>query len=136
MLASLGIGGATWLAFVVIAVVVLALVGYLGAVIWILKKVSFTLGTVVVGVKAIAYATSPVAEVVSGIASNVGAIQNALRGLLGLTPASMGRGVVPAGARRPMSPADPARRSPDAPAPLPAGSGSRTRGTGRVSMRR
>jgi hypothetical protein len=123
MLASLNIGGATILAFIVVAVVVLALAGYLLAIALTLKKVSFTLGTVIIGVKAIANQTTPVAEVVGGIASNVIAIQNALRGVLGLPPAGKG-----AGAPAPAPPAPPAPAPRAAPAPAPSG------GTGPVSM--
>lgn len=131
MLGSIDIGGATIGAFVVIAVIVLALAGYLIAVATILRRVSFTLGTVIIGVRAIANQTAPVGEVVGDIATNVASIQNALRGVLGLpgigprvrvgpaaeaaslSPRSGGTGVVTAGRSRSRAPG----------------------GTGRVSMR-
>lgn len=78
----LGLGIATYIAFIIIALVVLALAGYLIAVARTLTKVSFTLGTVIIGVRSIALQTEPVEEVVAGIAADVGAIQAALRGLL------------------------------------------------------
>ena len=82
MLASLHIGLATWLAFVIIAIAVGAVAGYLIVVAWILNHVSFTVGTVLIGVRAIVYQTEPVDGVVKGILNDVTQIQNALRGLL------------------------------------------------------
>lgn len=99
MLASLGIGVATYIAFVIIAVVVVAVAGYLIAVAYVLKKVSFTLGTILIGVRAIALQTEPVNEVVTGIASDVAAIQAALRGLLPASGRPVGR--LPRGRARP-----------------------------------
>ena len=95
MLAVLGLSIATYVAFVIIAVVVLAIAGYLIVVAYVLRKVSFTLGTILIGVRSIAYQTEPVNDVVSGIAADVAAIQAALRGLLpagGRSPASLPRG--------------------------------------------
>lgn len=134
------------MAFVVIALVVLALAGYLIAIALILKKVSFTLGTVIIGVRAIANQTAPVGEVVGDIATNVISIQNALRGVLGLAPATPGRGVrgtqrasvvqpappPPPAADRPM----PERRAPDRRTPIPAAAAPPAGGTGPVSMKR
>lgn len=117
MLAVINIGGATILAFFVIAVVVLALAAYLLTIVMILKSVSFTLGTVIIGVRAIANQTAPVEEVVRDIATNVNSIQNALRGVLGLAP--VGRLGGPRGSQLP-APGTPRRRG----------------GTGVVSMRR
>ncbi|MDQ2729035.1 MAG: DUF948 domain-containing protein [Actinomycetota bacterium] len=82
VVASLGIGVATYIAFVIIAIVVLVLAGYLIAVAYVLSKVSRTLGKVIAGVDAIKDQTTPVEYVLAGIASDVGAIQGALRGLL------------------------------------------------------
>jgi hypothetical protein len=65
------------------AVLVAALAIYLIAIVWILWDVSFTLGTVLIGVRAIANQVEPVGDVVAGIAANVSAIDNALGGLLG-----------------------------------------------------
>lgn len=82
VVAVLGIGVASWIAFVIIAVVVVALAGYLIAVASLLNKVHFTLGTVVIGVRAIAEQTEPIDDVITGIAEDVAAIQVALRSLL------------------------------------------------------
>jgi len=65
------------------ALLVAAIAIYLIVVVWILRDVSFTLGTVLIGVRAISNQVEPVGEVVGGIASNVTAIDNALGGLLG-----------------------------------------------------
>ncbi len=65
------------------AILVAALALYLIAIVWILWDVSFTLGTVLIGVRAIANQVDPVGEVVGGIAANVAAIDGALGGLLG-----------------------------------------------------
>lgn len=78
----LGLSIGTYIAFAIVAIVVLVLAGYLIAVAYVLTKVSFTLGTVIIGVRSIAQQTEPVEEVVAGIAADVGAIQAALRGLL------------------------------------------------------
>lgn len=146
MLASINIGGATILAFVVVALVVLALAGYLVTVAFILRKVSFTLGTVIIGVRAIANQTAPVGEVVGDIATNVISIQNALRGVLGLAPAQPSRSRLPATAReslvRPEAPPRaeaspmPTRRAPDRRNAIPEAEAPPVGGTGPVSMRR
>lgn len=65
------------------AILVAALAVYLIAIVWILWDVSFTLGTVLIGVRAIASQVEPVGEVVGGIAANVKVIDDALGGLLG-----------------------------------------------------
>jgi hypothetical protein len=82
VVAALGIGVASWIAFAIIAVVVLALAGYLITVAYILNKVTFKLGTILIGVRSIAEQTEPVEEVVTGIAEDVAAIEAALGGLL------------------------------------------------------
>lgn len=94
----LGLGVATYLAFAIIAIVVVVLAGYLIMVAYVLSKVSFTLGTVIIGVRAIASQTEPVEEVVAGIAADVGAIQMALRDLL---PRDEPRRLVPSRSGRP-----------------------------------
>lgn len=78
----LGLGVATYIALAIVAIVVVVLAGYLIAVASVLTKVSFTLGTVIIGVRSIASQTEPVQEVVDGIAADVTAIQTALRDLL------------------------------------------------------
>jgi hypothetical protein len=66
-----------------VAILVAALAIYLILIVWILWDVSFTLGTVLIGVRAISDQVEPVGDVVGGIAANVGAIDSALGGLLG-----------------------------------------------------
>ncbi|MGI8752358.1 MAG: hypothetical protein ACR2MN_08615 [Acidimicrobiales bacterium] len=78
----LGLGVATYIAFVIIAIVVLVLAGYLIVVAFVLMKVSRTLTKVIEGVNGIQDQTTPVEYVLAGIASDVGAIQGALRALV------------------------------------------------------
>lgn len=68
------------LALVFVLVAALAL--YLTVIAYSLYHVTFCLGTVLIGVRSIAYQTEPVGPVVSGIAEDVFAIQHALEGLL------------------------------------------------------
>lgn len=70
-----------------VGVVAGALVVYLAIIALLLRNVSFTLGTVLIGVRAIANQTQPVGEVVSGIVEDVNAIQRDLNGLLALAGA-------------------------------------------------
>ena len=65
-----------------VAVLAGALAVYLFVIAMILKKVSFTLGTVLVGVRAIAHQTEPVNEVVGAIYEDLNAIDEALAGLV------------------------------------------------------
>lgn len=65
------------------AILVAALAIYLITIVYILQDVSFTLGTVLIGVRAIVQQVTPVGTVVRGIADNVTAIDNALGALLG-----------------------------------------------------
>jgi uncharacterized protein YoxC len=65
-----------------VGLVVVALAVYLATIAYLLKKVSFTLGTVLIGVRAIANQTQPVNVVVNDIVDDVAAIQKALEGLL------------------------------------------------------
>ena len=58
---------------------------YLIIIAYTLNKVSFTVGTVLIGVRAIAAQTEPVGSVVSDILRQTEAIENALSGLLGET---------------------------------------------------
>jgi len=84
----------------VVAIVMLAFWGllivlvafYLIIIAYVLYDVTFTLGTILIGVRAIAYQTEPVGDVLGGIAGDVKAIESAL-------------GDVVAGAGRPASPA-------------------------------
>ena len=59
-----------------------ALVVYLTIIALHLRKVNFHLGTILIGVRAIANQTEPVGEVVGDIAEDVEAIQRTLEGLL------------------------------------------------------
>ncbi len=59
-----------------------ALVLYLSIVAYHLSKVNFALGTVVIGVRAIANQTQPVEAVVGSIAGDVAAIDDALKALV------------------------------------------------------
>lgn len=65
-----------------VALLVGALAVYLATIAYLLNKVTFTLGTVLIGVRAIANQTIPVGEVVTDIVDDVEAIQRALEGLL------------------------------------------------------
>lgn len=77
---------------VLVFVLVAALALYLTVIAYCLYRVTFCLGTVLIGVRAIAYQTEPVGTVVSGIADDVIAIQSALQGLLaGTAPAPPAR---------------------------------------------
>ena len=59
-----------------------ALAVYLAMIVKLLYRVNFVLGTVLVGVRSIAYQCEPVNEVVEGIAGDITAIQGALEGLV------------------------------------------------------
>ncbi|MGH9124174.1 MAG: hypothetical protein ACRDZ8_05525 [Acidimicrobiales bacterium] len=64
-------------------ILVAALAIYLITIVYILQDVSFTLGTVLIGVRAIVNQVQPVGQVVGQIADNVNAIDSALGSLLG-----------------------------------------------------
>lgn len=65
-----------------VLIIAAALAVYLAMIVMILKKVSFTLGTVLVGVRAIAHQTEPVNQVVGEIYEDLNAIDEALAGLV------------------------------------------------------
>ena len=65
---------------VLVGVLVVALATYLAVIAYVLNKVSFTLGTILIGVRSIAHQTEPVGDVVGAIAVDVTAIDNALTG--------------------------------------------------------
>lgn len=67
---------------ILVAVLVVAIASYLAVIAFLLQKASFTLGTVLIGVRAIAFATEPVGPVVAGIGDDIGAIERALGGLV------------------------------------------------------
>lgn len=75
-------GLATIVTLIAVLVVVAALAGYLITVAAILKDVSFTVGTVLIGVQAIANQTAPLRSVVNDIVGDVVAIDSALKGVL------------------------------------------------------
>jgi hypothetical protein len=77
-------GPETIATLVVVGVVVAVLALYLIAYTVKLSRLSFTLGTVLVGVRAIAHRTAPVNDVVGGIAGDVAEIDDALGALLAL----------------------------------------------------
>ncbi len=81
------------LVFVLVAAIALYLILIAAA----LYNVTFTLGTIRIGVRAIAYQTEPVGDVLGGIAGDVKAIEGALGDLV----AGAGRPQPPA--RRPLS---------------------------------
>lgn len=74
-----------------VALLVGALAIYLSLVAYHLTKVNFTLGTVLIGVRAIANQTQPVGGVVSTIAADVAAMDQALKSLVELATAPQGR---------------------------------------------
>lgn len=96
---------------------------YLAAIAYTLYKVNFTLGTVLIGVRAIAFQTEPVEQVVGGIAGDVAAIQEALEGLVAALP-KPGRTRTPAPRTAPI-----ATRSTSSARP------AATRGSGRAAGR-
>jgi len=98
---SFSVGIATYFYFVLAFLAVAALAGYLIVIIFVLRNVSFTLGTVLIGVRAIAASTEPVDAVLGEIAGNVTGIVEALAGLL---PPEQRRGSPPGpGMRRRVS---------------------------------
>ena len=84
--------------FVAIAAVAL----YLIIIAYTLNKVSFTVGTVLVGLRAIAAQCAPINDVVNGIASDITAVEQAMNRLLSageLTTGAPQRGRRRSGAR-------------------------------------
>jgi hypothetical protein len=65
-----------------VGLLVAALVLYLSLVAYHLTKVNFTLGTVLIGVRAIANQVQPLGGVVGSIANDVGAMDDALKELV------------------------------------------------------
>jgi len=70
------------LLFVGLAVAVATIALYLIVVAWMLKDVSFTVGTVLVGVRSIALQVQPIGPVVKDIVRDVQTIDEALLGLV------------------------------------------------------
>jgi|SRR5438270_2686797 hypothetical protein len=75
-------GAATVVTLLGVAIAVAAIALYLINICVILNHVSFTVGTVIVGVKSIAMATEPLAEVVRDIQNNIAAIDEDLEVLV------------------------------------------------------
>jgi hypothetical protein len=75
-------GAATVVTLLGVAICVAAIALYLINICLILNHVSFTVGTVIIGVKAIAQATEPLAGVVRDIQNNVAAIDDDLEALV------------------------------------------------------
>lgn len=70
------------LLFVGLAVAVLVIASYLIIVAWMLNDVSFTVGTVLVGVRSIALQVQPIGPVVRDIVRDIQTIDDALLGLV------------------------------------------------------
>lgn len=68
---------------VAIGLTVAALAFYLLHVLMLLRATSFTLGTIIAGLRAIAHQTRPVGEVVTAINSDLGEVKEALESILG-----------------------------------------------------
>jgi hypothetical protein len=75
-------GAATIVTLIGVFLVVAALAGYLITIALTLRDVSFTVGTVLIGVQAIANQTAPLRGVVNDIVGDVVAIDSAFKGLL------------------------------------------------------
>lgn len=95
-------GLATILTLVGVAIIVAALAIYLIVIAWILNRVSFRLGTVLIGVKAIVHQVEDVPRYVGILVNDVMAIDQAAHQLLawGKGPDSVAR-VTGVAARRP-----------------------------------
>jgi uncharacterized protein YoxC len=68
--------------FIGLAVAVLTIALYLIVVAWMLNDVSFTVGTVLVGVRSIALQTQPIGTVVRAMVADIQAIDSALDGIV------------------------------------------------------
>ena len=75
-------GAATVFTLIGVAIIVAAIALYLINICLILNHVSFTVGTVIIGVRAIGQACEPLAEVIRDIKNNVGAIDEDLEALV------------------------------------------------------
>ncbi len=79
------IGLATIVTIIGALAIAAVLAGYLIIITMILREVSFNVGTVLIGVRAIAQQTQPLGPVIRDIVSDVRAIEEDLEGLLGGT---------------------------------------------------
>ncbi len=103
MIASVDLGAATIATFVGVALIVAVLALYLINICVILRHVSFTVGTVLIGVRAIAQQTQPLGPVVKGLVSDIQDIQDELAALLPDSqppPRGLHRGRTPASIHR------------------------------------
>ncbi|HWH35499.1 MAG TPA: hypothetical protein VNT56_09315 [Acidimicrobiales bacterium] len=75
-------GAATIVTLIGVFLVVAALAGYLITIAATLRDVSFTLGTIIIGVRAIANQVAPVRGVVNDILADVVAMDTAFKSLL------------------------------------------------------
>ncbi len=85
--AAVSIGLATVVTLVGVFIIVAALALYLITIVVILKHVSFTVGTVLIGVRAIASQCQPLGPVIRDVVGDVRAIEEDLEALLGGAPA-------------------------------------------------
>lgn len=85
-LASVHVGAATVVTLIGVFAIVAALALYLITIAAILKEVSFTVGTVLIGVRSIAAQTSPLAPVIRDLVNDIHGIEDDLGGVLGTTP--------------------------------------------------
>ncbi len=79
------IGLATIVTLIGVFAIAAVLAGYLIIITVILREVSFNVGTVLIGVRAIAQQTQPLGPVIRDIVSDVRAMEDDLEGLLGGT---------------------------------------------------
>jgi lysylphosphatidylglycerol synthetase-like protein (DUF2156 family) len=83
MIGSVSLGAATVVTLFGVFAIVAALALYLITIALILKDVSFNVGTVLIGVRAIANQTAPLGPVIRDIVADVRAMEDDLNALLG-----------------------------------------------------
>jgi lysylphosphatidylglycerol synthetase-like protein (DUF2156 family) len=83
MIASVSLGAATVVTLFGVFAIVAALALYLFTIALILKDVSFNVGTVLIGVRAIANQTAPLGPVIRDIVADVRGMEDDLNALLG-----------------------------------------------------
>ncbi|HWH34762.1 MAG TPA: hypothetical protein VNT56_05510 [Acidimicrobiales bacterium] len=88
-------GAATIVTLIGVFLTVAALAGYLITISLLLRDISFTLGTVIIGVRAIVNQTNPVPQYVGTILSDVVAIDQAADQLLAWGKPTVGAGSRP-----------------------------------------
>ncbi len=70
------------LTFIGVGAIVLVLAAYLITVAWLLRHVSFTVGTVLIGVRAIAAQCAPIGDVMRDIVRDIQAVEEDLEALV------------------------------------------------------